>query len=119
VVDRADSAFYSEVVRRERFDVDAQQVRRHFEFAKVRQELLDVTGRLFGLSYARVQDAEPWHEDVAVCDVQFEGTPLGRMYLNLHPERASTSMRRSSTSSRASAIESCPRASWCATSDAG
>jgi len=85
VVDRADSTFYNEVVRRERFDVDAQQVRRYFDFAKVRQGLLDVTGRLFGLSYARVQDAGTWHEDVAVYDVQLEGKPLGRIYLDLHP----------------------------------
>jgi len=85
VVDGADSAFYKEVVRRERFDVDARQVRRHFEFAKVRQGLLDVTGRLFGLSYIQVQDAVSWHEDVAVYDVQLEGAPAGRIYLDLHP----------------------------------
>ncbi len=85
VVDRADSTFYNEIVRRERFDVDAQQVRRFFEFAKVRQGLLDVTGRLFGLSYARVQDAVSWHEDVAVYDVQLDGAPLGRIHLDLHP----------------------------------
>jgi len=85
VVDRADSAFYKEVVRRERFDVDAQLVRRYFGFAKVRQGLLDVTGRLFGLSYTQVQDAASWHEDVAVYDVQLDGMPLGRIYLDLHP----------------------------------
>ncbi len=85
VMDRADSAFYKEVIRRERFDVDAQEVRRYFELAKVRQGLLDVTGRLFGLSYARVQGAASWHEDVAVYDVQLEGEPLGRIYLDLHP----------------------------------
>jgi thimet oligopeptidase len=84
-VDQADSAFYKQVVRRERFDVDAQQVRRYFDFAKVRQGLLDVTGRLFGLSYTRVQDASSWHEDVAAYDVRLEGAPLGRIYLDLHP----------------------------------
>jgi thimet oligopeptidase len=84
-VDRADSSFYNEVIRRERFDVDAQQVRRYFDFAKVRQGLLDVTGRLFGLSYVLVPDAPSWHEDVAVYDVQLEGSPLGRIYLDLHP----------------------------------
>jgi len=46
VVDRADTAFYSEVVRRESFDVDAQQVRRYFEFASVRQGLLVVRAEL-------------------------------------------------------------------------
>jgi len=85
VVDRADSAFYKEVIRRERFDVDAQQVRRYFEFAKVRQGLLDVTSRLFGLSYTDVPDAVSWHEDVAVYDVQLDEAPLGRIYLDLHP----------------------------------
>ncbi|MEP7368156.1 MAG: M3 family metallopeptidase, partial [Dermatophilaceae bacterium] len=85
VVDRADSAFYKEVVRRERFDVDAQQVRRYFEFDKVRRGLLDVTGRLFGLTYQEVQGGSSWHEDVAVYDVQLDGTILGRIYLDLHP----------------------------------
>ena len=85
VVDRADSAFYAEVVRRERFDVDAQEVRRYFDFTKVRQGLLDVTGRLFGLTYVRVPDAASWHEDVAIYDVQLDSAPLGRIYLDLHP----------------------------------
>jgi thimet oligopeptidase len=84
-LDRADSAFYHEVVQRERFHVDAQLVRRYFQFAKVRQGLLDVTGRLFGLSYTRAHDAVSWHEDVAVYDVRLEGAPLGRIYLDLHP----------------------------------
>jgi thimet oligopeptidase len=87
VVDRADSAFYNEVVRRERFGVDAQDVRRYFEFAKVRQGLLEVTGTLFGLTYTPAPDAVSWHEDVAVYDVQVEGAPLGRIYLDLHPRQ--------------------------------
>lgn len=85
VVDRADSTFYSEVVRRENFDVDAQQVRRYFDFEAVRQGLLEVTGRLFGMRYTRVPDAASWHQDVAAYDVQLDGAPLGRIYLDLHP----------------------------------
>ena len=90
-VDAVDKAYYSEVVRREQFDVDTQEVRRYFDFAKVRRGLLDVTGRLFGLEYAEVPDAPCWHEDVAaydVCgDLSGTGTPerLGRIYLDLHP----------------------------------
>ena len=36
---------------------------------KVRQGLLDVTGRLFGLRYDAVPDAPVWHEDVTAYDV--------------------------------------------------
>src|SRR6476646_984290 len=84
-IDAADTSYYAEVVRRESFDVDAQQVRTYFDFGKVRQGLLDVTGRLFGLEYTPVPDARTWHEDVAVYDVSAEGRRLGRIHLDLHP----------------------------------
>jgi thimet oligopeptidase len=86
-VDAVDKSFYSEVLRRENFDVDAQQVRKYFEFKKVRAGLLEVTGRLFGLEYVEVPDAPRWHEDVSVYDVTREGRRLGRIYLDLHPRQ--------------------------------
>ena len=93
VVSDVDKSYYAEVLRRERFDVDAQEVRRYFDFAKVRAGLLEVTGRLFGLRYVEVPDATVWHEDVTAYDVlraedgpeDAAGPPLGRIYLDLHP----------------------------------
>lgn len=85
VVDSIDKAFYGEVIRRERFAVDAHEVREYFDFAKVRAGLLAVTGRLFGLEYVEVPDAARWHEDVAVYDVMADGVQLGRIHLDLHP----------------------------------
>ncbi|MBS44468.1 MAG: peptidase M3 [Nocardioides sp.] len=89
-IDTADSIYYTEVVRKERYEVDSQEVRRYFSFPKVRQGLLDVTGRLFGLRYEPVPDAVTWHEDVTVYDVHdrdaaADAAPLGRIYLDLHP----------------------------------
>lgn len=82
-----DKSFYAEVVRRERFEVDAQQVRAYFAFEQVREGLLEVTGRLFGLDYVEVPGAPVWHPDVTVYDVldQVSGERLGRIYLDLHP----------------------------------
>lgn len=84
-VDASNWRHYAEVVRREQYDVDAQEVRRYFDFTKVRQGLLEVTGRLFGLEYAEVPDATSWHEDVTTYDVALDGEPLGRIRLDLHP----------------------------------
>jgi thimet oligopeptidase len=83
-LDGADVNFYLDTVRREQHDVDSQEVRRYFTFDKVRQGLLDVTGRLFGLVYEEV-DAPTWHEDVTSYDVSLDGEPLGRIHLDLHP----------------------------------
>ena len=81
----ADVNYYCQVVERERFGLDAQEVRRYFTFDKVRAGLLDVTSRLFGLEYTERPDVPSWHEDVTTYDVSAEGTLLGRIYLDLHP----------------------------------
>jgi thimet oligopeptidase len=84
-LDAATIAYYSELVRREDFAVDAQEVRRYFDYGKVRAGLLDVTGRLFGVEYEPVTDAPLWHPDVAAYDVFTGGARCGRIYLDLHP----------------------------------
>jgi thimet oligopeptidase len=89
-VDGVDKMYYAEVVRRERFEVDAQEVRRYLDFGKVRRGLLDVTGRLFGVRYVEV-DVPAWHADVTTYDVvaadggDRQGERLGRIHLDLHP----------------------------------
>jgi thimet oligopeptidase len=84
-VPRADLVFYEEQIRREDFDVDATEVRRYFEFDRVRTGLLDATARLFGLRYEPRTDVSVWHEDVSVYDVYLTDELLGRIYLDLHP----------------------------------
>ncbi|GEP35265.1 Zn-dependent oligopeptidase [Nocardioides szechwanensis] len=83
----ADATYYEELVRKEQLEVDAQEVRTYFDFTKVRQGLLDVTGRLFGLRYEPAPDAVLWADDVTAYDVfDLEGDEsFGRIYLDLHP----------------------------------
>jgi thimet oligopeptidase len=84
----ADATYYEELVRKEQLDVDAQLVRTYFDFEKVRQGLLEVTGRLFGLRYEPVADAGTWDPDVATYDVlpaDGDGEAIGRIHLDLHP----------------------------------
>ena len=84
-LDATGAGYYSEAVRREHFDVDAQQVRRFFDFERVRQGLLDVTGKVFGVEYHRILEAPVWAEDVTAYNVMVDGRTAGRIYLDLHP----------------------------------
>ena len=86
-IDGADAPYYAELVRKEQLAVDAQRVRTYFSFEAVRQGLLDVTGRLFGLEWVPVprEEARTWHEEVATYDVSFDGDRIGRIHLDLHP----------------------------------
>ncbi|MFS3128504.1 M3 family metallopeptidase [Nocardioides sp. Bht2] len=84
-IDVSNWRYWTEVVRREGFDVDAQQVRTYFDFTKVRRGLLEVTGRLFGLTWSPIEGATTWHPEVTGYDVHLGSEYLGRIYLDLHP----------------------------------
>ncbi|HET8722949.1 MAG TPA: M3 family metallopeptidase, partial [Anaeromyxobacteraceae bacterium] len=84
-VDPWDAAFYSEKVKAERHGADAREARPYLEYRAVRDGILALTGRLFGLSYHRVQDAPAWHPDVEVFDVREGERALGRIWLDMHP----------------------------------
>lgn len=88
-VSLADKDYYAELVRKERFGVDAAKVREYFPFERVVQGMLDLTERLFNIRFTRVQ-VPVWHEDVHAYDVALVAdsgpeTALGRAYLDLHP----------------------------------
>ncbi len=80
-----DSPWLQERIRSERYDFDSQSVRPYFEYGRVKDGALDVTGRLFGIEYRRVPDAVAWHPEVEAYDVLEEGKLLGRVHLDMHP----------------------------------
>ena len=68
-VDAWDSSYYQEKVKAEQYNFDSQSVRPYFEYSRVKQGVLDITGQMFGITYRPVRDAAVWHEDVEVYDV--------------------------------------------------
>lgn len=80
-----ESAYLEEAFKREKFKFDSQAVRPYFPYDRVRDGLLAVTSKLFGLRYHRVLDAPVWHESVTAYDVYDENGELGRIYLDMHP----------------------------------
>ena len=73
------------LVKKERYEVDASVVRQYFPYDRVLAGLLDITAEIFELTYAEVTDAHPWHPSVLVYDVIRGGERLGRIHLDMHP----------------------------------
>ncbi len=80
-----DSAYLQERIKAEEYGFDSQSVRPYLEYGRVKQGVLDVTARLFGIAYRRVADAPVWHPDVEAYDVAEGDRLLGRVYLDMHP----------------------------------
>ncbi|MDR0934662.1 MAG: Zn-dependent oligopeptidase [Burkholderiaceae bacterium] len=83
---RWDVAYWQEKVRKERFDVDQQELRRYFPTPAAIRWTLGITERLFGISFQKA-DVPLWHEDVMYFDVldKSSGELLGGIYLDLFP----------------------------------
>ncbi|HEU0041691.1 MAG TPA: M3 family metallopeptidase [Jiangellaceae bacterium] len=85
-----DWAFYSERVRRSRFDIDAAALRPYFELERV---LIDgvfyAAQQLYGLTFTERPDLPGYHPDVRVFEVvNHDGSPLG-LFLADHYARES------------------------------
>jgi len=84
-LNRWETAYYSELVKKENYSFDAQTVRPYFSYQRVKQGVLDTSARLFGVTFKQVKDAPVW-DPLVECWEMFEGGKLvGRFYLDMHP----------------------------------
>lgn len=81
----SDSSYLEDQVAQETFALDSQKVSQYFEIGRVKQGILDISSRLYDLSFQKV-DLPAWHADVEVFDVSSgDGEAIGRIYMDLHP----------------------------------
>ena len=78
-------AFFSELVKRKKYDFDSQSVRPYFAYDKVRDGVLDTMAKLFGVEFRR-NDTEPrWHEDVELFELFEDGQQIASLWFDMHP----------------------------------
>ena len=85
-VDRWDVTYYQARIRRARFDVDPEALRKYFPTARSIDYMLLVSQRLYGLKFREVK-APVWHPDVRYFDVldAKSGKFLSGFYIDLYP----------------------------------
>lgn len=70
--------YYTEKVRKESFDLDAEEIKPFFELSRVRDGAFYVATKLFGLTFKRVQGAPAYQEDVETWEVSdADGSHIG------------------------------------------
>lgn len=76
--------YLEELVKKEQYQVNAQEIRQYFPYDKVRQGIFDLTQAMFGITI-RPWKAEVWHESVNAYEILDGGIVIGRFYLDMHP----------------------------------
>jgi len=78
-----DWRYYSEKVRKERFDFDEEEMRPYFEFTAVREGVFMLANKLFGLTFSPLDNVPTWHPDQQVFEVkEADGSHLGIIYMD-------------------------------------
>jgi len=77
-----DLGYYSEKLKKEKFDFDNSMTKPYFEQSKVLNGMLDVVSELFSVSFKEV-DATVWNEKVKTFDIYEAGALAGRVYFDL------------------------------------
>jgi Zn-dependent oligopeptidase len=85
IVQPWESGYYSEQVRKSNYDFDSQSVRPYLPYERVKEGVLGLTSRLFGVEFRQVKDAPVWHESVDCYEMYEGGKLVGRFYLDMHP----------------------------------
>ena len=73
-----DWLYYSEILRQQRYDFDADQLKPYFEIDKVLQDgVFFFAEKLYGITFEERPELPVYQEDVRVFEAFFDGEPLG------------------------------------------
>lgn len=65
-----DYHYYMEKVRKDRYDLDANEVKQYLQLDKIREAMFWVAGELFNFSFSPVKGVPVFHPDVTVWEVK-------------------------------------------------
>lgn len=81
-----DWAFYSEKLKKARYDIDDEVLRPYFSLESVRSAVFSLAGRLFGLSFVANSSIPVYHNEVSAWEVYSgNGRFMAILFLDFHP----------------------------------
>ncbi len=86
-IERYDSAYYSEILKKRELDFDDEMLRPFFKLENVVDGIFKVANRLYGLIFKEVYNVPKYHEDVRTFEVFQEKTNafVGLFYTDFFP----------------------------------
>jgi peptidyl-dipeptidase Dcp len=84
-----DWRYYAEKVRKEKYDLDEEQLRPYFKIENVRDGVFYVANKLYGLQFTEIKDIPKYHPDVMAYEVKnADGSHQAVLYLDFFPRES-------------------------------
>jgi peptidyl-dipeptidase Dcp len=81
--------YYAEILRKEKYDLDENQLRPYFKLENVRDGVFVLAEKLWGLKFTERYDLPKYHPDVMVYEVnEADGKFLGILMMDFYPRES-------------------------------
>ncbi len=78
--------YYSEKIRKEKYDLDEEMLRPYFSLDNVREGIFLLSNKLYGISFKKLENMPVYHKDVTVYEVlDTNNQHLAVLYMDFHP----------------------------------
>lgn len=78
--------YYAEKLRKQKYDLDENELKPYFSLENVRNGMFAVATKLYGISFQRVDNLPVYHKEVETYEVKDnDGSHLGILYLDYYP----------------------------------
>ncbi len=85
-LEMSDWWYYSEKVRKAKYDLDESEIKPYFSLDNVVKGMMYVYGKLYGVKFIERNDLPVYNEEVKAYEVQeADGSHIGILYLDFHP----------------------------------
>ncbi|KAF0199790.1 MAG: peptidase M3 [Bacteroidetes bacterium] len=78
--------FYAEKLRKQKYDLDENELKPYFSLDNVREGMFAVANKLYGITFTKLTDLPVYQKDVETFEVkEADGSHLGILYLDYYP----------------------------------
>lgn len=86
---RWDWAYYSEKLKKEKFNVDDEMTRPYFQLENVQKGIFDLANTLYGITFKKNNEIPVYHPDVVAYEVfDKDGSYLAVLYMDFFPRES-------------------------------
>lgn len=87
-----DWRYFAEKYRKEKYDLNEDELKPYFELTKVRDGIFKLCNKLFDIEFILREDIPVYHEDAVCYEVtDTDGSHIGLLYMDFHPRESKRS----------------------------
>ena len=82
-----DHAYYAEKLRKQKFDIDDEELKPYFQLEKVQEAVFGLASKLFQLEFKETDNIQKYHEEVKTYEIFENGDFKALLYVDYFPRK--------------------------------